>query len=211
MAEVKVSALTALTGANVANGDELYIVDTGSPNVSKKITADELAQMPQLSSRYAARADEFVWLGAGDFELGYASPSRSRLTNSGYPGWLLDASSIEGIIASARLPTHYSTFHVDLYWTNAGAGAGDAYIRFGVSMTGDGESLNNYSGKGFTSFGAVTAPAQWVLEVTRLTASAGTNQSGEIFGIYIDRLADDAADTLGNDIAIVGVLITKAS
>ena len=53
MAEVKVSALTALTGANVANGDELYIVDTGSPNVSKKITADELAQMPQLSSRYA--------------------------------------------------------------------------------------------------------------------------------------------------------------
>lgn len=59
MAEVKVSALTALTGANVANGDELYIVDTGSPNVSKKITADELAQMPQLSSRYQSALYKF--------------------------------------------------------------------------------------------------------------------------------------------------------
>lgn len=52
MADVKVSALTALTGANLANGDQFLVTDVGSPNVSKSITADELAQGSQFLSRY---------------------------------------------------------------------------------------------------------------------------------------------------------------
>jgi len=56
MADVKVSALTALTGANLANGDQFLVTDVGTPNVSKSITADELAQGSQFSSRYSSRA-----------------------------------------------------------------------------------------------------------------------------------------------------------
>lgn len=41
------------TGAQVANGDLMYIVDVGTPNISEKITVNELAQAPQFSSRYA--------------------------------------------------------------------------------------------------------------------------------------------------------------
>jgi hypothetical protein len=54
MADVKVSALTALTGADLANGDQFLVTDVGSPNVSKSITMDELAQGSQFSSRYAS-------------------------------------------------------------------------------------------------------------------------------------------------------------
>lgn len=50
----KISQYPAQTGASVANGDLFPIVDVGSPNVSEYITADELAQIPQLSSRYAS-------------------------------------------------------------------------------------------------------------------------------------------------------------
>jgi hypothetical protein len=53
MADVKVSALTALTGADLANGDQFLVTDVGSPNVSKSITADEWAQASQFSGRYA--------------------------------------------------------------------------------------------------------------------------------------------------------------
>jgi hypothetical protein len=53
----KVSQLTALTGANLANGDQFLVTDVGSPNVSKSITADELAQGSQFSSRYASKTD----------------------------------------------------------------------------------------------------------------------------------------------------------
>jgi hypothetical protein len=51
------NSTTALTGANLANGDKLAVVDVGSPDVPKYITADELAQGSQFSSRYAAVTD----------------------------------------------------------------------------------------------------------------------------------------------------------
>jgi hypothetical protein len=60
MADVKVSALTALTGADLANGDQFLVTDVGSPNVSKSITADELAQGSQFTSRYRASAPTFT-------------------------------------------------------------------------------------------------------------------------------------------------------
>jgi hypothetical protein len=201
---------TALTGADLANTDRLAVLDVGTPDVPKYITADELAQGSQFTSRFVAKADDFVLVDAGRFEIAAQTPSRGRLGNSGYVGWLFDQTTGEAIAATTRLPLHFSTFHVDLYWTNAGAGAGDVFWRLGLSMTGDTESLPNYTA-GFISFGAVTAPSENVLKVTRLTATARTNQSGELVGIYLDRLANDAADTLGNDCGVVAVLITKAS
>jgi hypothetical protein len=53
MADTKISALTALTGANVATGDQLPIVDA-SAATTKSITADELARASVFTSRYLA-------------------------------------------------------------------------------------------------------------------------------------------------------------
>lgn len=59
MPDAKVTGLGSLTGANVANGDAVMIVDVSDMTMAgtgtnKRITADQLAQMPQLSSRYAS-------------------------------------------------------------------------------------------------------------------------------------------------------------
>lgn len=57
MATAKVTELTTLAGSGVANNDLLLIVDRGTPDVSKAITADELAQAPQLTGRYGRLAN----------------------------------------------------------------------------------------------------------------------------------------------------------
>lgn len=51
MADTKISALTALTGANVASDDVFAVVDT-SVTTTKKIRADELVQAPAFTAKY---------------------------------------------------------------------------------------------------------------------------------------------------------------
>lgn len=208
MAEVKVSALTALTGANVANGDELYIVDTGSPNVSKKITADELAQMPQLSSRYVPLTSDVAWIPAGAFTVTAGSPSITAYATGAinWPAVLYDASSAEYAGSSAWLPAHWNTFHIDLYWTNAGGGSGNVVWTTLYQSFGDGDTTANLAGGNNT----VTAPAQNVLKVSRTQSSINPTRGRPLFFV-IGRLAADAADTLGNDAALIGVALVRAS
>jgi hypothetical protein len=70
MADTKVSALTALTGANSAAGDKLLIVDVSDTTMAasgttKSITLDELqafAGVPFILSRTAI---PFIWLSSG--------------------------------------------------------------------------------------------------------------------------------------------------
>ncbi len=61
MADTKLSALTALTGASVATGDLLYIDDI-SATTSKSITVDQLRQASPFTGAFAARATFNVWL-----------------------------------------------------------------------------------------------------------------------------------------------------
>ena len=56
MADLKISALTALTGANTATDDVLPIVDT-SATETKKITRNELAGAVALALQQSAIAD----------------------------------------------------------------------------------------------------------------------------------------------------------
>lgn len=207
MAEVKVSALTALTGANVANGDELYIVDTGSPNVSKKITADELAQMPQLSSRYMPKASDTMWIGAASWHL------ETGVTMADYAGRTpfvaYDASTTECATITAYLPSWWTTFDVDLYWTNSGGGSGDVrwLMTYGQMGDGDSEDSTTFS---LGSAQNVTAPSQRVIKVTRVKSGQSIT-AGKPFGFALFREADNVGDTLANDAGMLGLLLTRAS
>lgn len=81
MADSKVSALTALTGANVAVGDLMPIVDT-SATASKSITMGELLEFIRLNStRYIIRADVDRTL-PNDTNLNaiFNSPTNGRIT-----------------------------------------------------------------------------------------------------------------------------------
>lgn len=204
MAEVKVSALTALTGANVANGDELYIVDTGSPNVSKKITADELAQMPQLSSRYAPQANDRIFLSAGEFHTRTGSPSQLSIFNG--TSWYLDASTDEAVSTNFITPSWWTTFDVVAYVANTTASSGD--VRLGATVSFHAADATITSSEPST-YVTIAAGSTGVVKLGTLVT--GVSVASGMGVISVRRDADGVADTLANDIAFMGVLLTRAS
>jgi hypothetical protein len=114
------NSTTALTGANLANGDKLAVVDVGSPDVAKYITADELAQGSQFSSRYRPIAPTWTaWTPT-------VTPDTGSITSYtvGACAYL-----IEGKVGH---------FHGRISITDAGTGAGGLSITLpsGVSYAG---------------------------------------------------------------------------
>jgi hypothetical protein len=127
-----------------------------------------------------------------------------------HPAWLFDAVSTELASFGYSLPTYWRSYHVDLYWTNAGAGTGDVVWTLQTNGLADGETLGNPAGG--TPTVTVAAPAQDVLKVSRMTSSAlsyGANDYAMTGVLWRD--GGNAADTLGNDAAALGVEFVRAS
>lgn len=210
MADVKVSALTALTGADLANGDQFLVTDVGSPNVSKSITADELAQGSQFSSRYVAKSGDYLFISAGAFGANGGSPSNDSLGGSAYSAnsWLLDADSLEQVGVNVDLPTFWTTANVEVYWANAGAGSGDVVWGLQINSLTTGETIA-FSPLIDTTVTA-TAGARNVITATTL-ATALSVTSGDMWFVNVYRKGADAADTLTNDAGMLAVRVVRAS
>lgn len=166
-----------------------------------------LAGTPLVSS-YAPLATT-LYLGAATFLAMTGGPT------VGTPGsaatrvnaWTLDAASAESVGVTFQVPAGWATAHVDLYWTNDGAGAGDVVWKADRYTIADGTALTAE-----TEGGAVTAtaPAQNVVKVTRALTGIAVSPS-LVTRLEVVRVAADAADTLANDVALIGVLLTRVS
>jgi hypothetical protein len=200
------NSTTALTGANLANGDKLAVVDVGSPDVPKYITADELAQGSQFSSRYKPLADDQFFVSATQMVI-VAGASLSNSASMA-PVLLFDQSDTEFVACGFVCPPSWASFHVDLFWTNGGAGAGNVNWRIAWSSSADGDTPAE------TFLGAfdIAAPAAGVLKVSRLSGVNGlTSTVGKMFNIQLRRTGGAAGDTLANDAAAYGVAIVRRS
>lgn len=149
-----------------------------------------------------------LWVPAALLQKVAGSPSLDTLRTggNGWPMWLLDAASAEGLQVAMLLPANWSALNVSIYWSNAGAGSGDVVLNTAWSTQGDGENTTSMVA-GTTK--TATAPAQYVLKVTTMDAGL-TAAAGELTSVRVARNAADAADTLANDVAIYGVLLGKA-
>lgn len=210
----KISQFPAQTGASVANGDLFPIVDVGSPNVSEYITADELAQAPQFSSRYKPLASDTIWIPAAQFTGVQNSPVMGTLgsasTATARTGVMLfDASLIESVSSTLMCPPGWSTADVYLWWSNAGAGSGDVFWILAHRTFLDTNTTDNAA----TTLpgAAVTAPAQYVAKRTKLNSTPIATTSATMLRIIIQRKADEVGDTLGNDAGMFGVELVRAS
>ena len=204
----KISQLTALTGAGLANGDQFLVTDVGSPNVSKSITADELAQGSQFSSRFVPKAGDRMFVGAGEMFATLGSPTLGR-TNTTYDwgGWALDSASNEGVGFNFVPPPHWATYDIIAWWTNDGAGSGD--VRWSIALGSYADAENTAAG---ASQFSVTATAGLDNVTVKTTLTTGfTDVAGEIVIANIYRLGANAADTLGNDCALLGIELVRAS
>jgi hypothetical protein len=121
--------------------------------------------------------------------------------------WLLDAASTETVGANYHFPHDWKTAYVKIHFVNAGVGAGNVRWEVAIGKKTVGETLNaaNAQALSLTS----TAQAQDLLSAdvlaTQMVVTAGYDMS-----IRLSRLGGDAADTLANDVGVIGIEFIKA-
>ena len=220
MANKRISELTSITGANLADADLLVVVDVSDPTMAasgtnKKVTLDEFAQDSAFSSRYVSKSDEkYRWVSAPSMGATAGSPSLSAVsgggTNLNAIAWLMDSSSNECISLSELLPDYWATYHVDLYWGNTSASSGDVGLNVLAKTAGSGEVPDGTSLVANTTSVVAAPSTQGEIKVSRLATSL-TNTAGKPVWFRICRDAVAAGDTLANDAAYYALLFTRAS
>ena len=188
----------------VAAADQIPFITAGG--VTSYVTGDEFALSSPFSSRYGPITQ---WIGATQMRSSSGSPTLTASART--PMWALDASSQEIVDWSIYLPSYWATYHADLFWTNLGAGSGDARLDVGRGAFTNGETINGAQFSYGTGAANRTAPSQGVLSITRVSTSAVAADDGDLLAGYVYRVADNAGDTLANDVGIIGLLFTRES
>lgn len=135
------------------------------------------------------------------------TPSLSVLVTNIGPAWLLDAATDEEVAGWSIFPPGWLTADFVVWWTNTGAGSGDVRFDLTYKVAADAGAINSGS---TTTSSTVTAPAQYVTKRTAL-ASGVTVAAGSVVSLNVNRAGGNGADTLANDIGIIGVEIRRAS
>lgn len=252
MANKRISELTSITGANVADADLLVVVDVSDTTMAasgtnKKITMAELAKDSALTdnlvakstlttngdmltraageparitradlaadtaftSRYKPLASDVLFVGAADFAATFGSPTlggTSSSNNGGTAVWLLDASSVEIVCAYVAIPPGWTTADVYLWWANDGIGSGDVVVAVWRNFISAGATIDSASGANQT----LTATSRNLAIRSTVTTGLSVTANG-ILKLAVRRDAANGADTLANDMAVIGVELVRAS
>lgn len=169
-----------------------------------------LAADPAFTGAFAplSAAPLSLYLPASSFVPTAGTPVLAEAGTSDTGGMLFDPASTETVWGAAQIPDGWATYNVDLWWTNAGAGAGNVVWRFDYGSFGDGESAGPSTAG---TLRTVTAPASGTAEVSRMESGITVPTAGELLPIRLRRAGTDAGDTLANDACMYGLRFTKAS
>lgn len=146
-----------------------------------------------------------IWVNRTDI----GSPAiAARGTNFRYVAWDFHAANIELVVTDFIIPDNYSSGAVTFkyYWTNGGAGSGDVQWGMAFREVNDTGDLNTTTGE-TTQTDTFTAPLLNILKVSTSTASYTPSAAGVHVRIEVYRNAAAAADTLGNDAWLIGLMI----
>ena len=227
MPEIKVSALP--TAATLDGSESVYVVQGG---VSKKTSVDALqpsatestagkvelattaeavagidtarAVTPAGARALAnAAAGDSVYVPASSLTVSAGAMTISNL--AGIPAWYMVHTSDTRVAAMFPLPAHWTTFAIDIYWSQTAGGSGDVRWRYEGGFFGVGESPNVTTGIA-AAVGTVGANGV-ILSTTVATAQA--NQSNKMIVLGMLRNALHAADTYDNSVALLGVNLRR--
>lgn len=193
--------MASRTAVAPTDSDRFLLRDAEDPTTMKVSTYALLKA--DLSAQYLPMSGDRRWLPA--FAMyGYGA---AATVDSTYIGVLLDATVAEGLVSSDILPAAWLTAKIYVYWYNAGAGAGNVMWTLYKQTLADTETIASFPGGEQTTVAATT---QNVLKVTKITASA-IAVTDPLLSFLIFRQADNVADTLANDIGIMGLEFRRAS
>lgn len=189
-----------LTGNQTIAGAKTFSTDPTLADGSSALSATEAA------AAYEPLGGSSRMFTAGDLESVRGTPARGN-PNVTWSYWLLDSATQEAVGAVLHIPTGWSTVDIDVWWVNAGAGAGDVVLGYRRDSPGEGGALGTGAASGSAT---VTASAQNIVKKT--TVGTGVSVSSlSLAGIAVERNGSAGADTLGNDIGVLAVVIRKAS
>lgn len=205
MAATKGSELPVVTALTDVSA-KLFVIENG---VTSTITAPNLAADSSFTGVFGAVTQQHCWVDGIALRPPTGTGSGAAfgvLGNSLVPAFSLDGAGASEVLQYGfGVPDHWLTMAVDVHWANDGAGSGD--VRFStdhlcVAAGGD------YSAARTTTTLTATAGAQNIKVVSTIVSSISlsTARAGLI---RITRLSADAADTLTNDIAIVGLMLRR--
>lgn len=153
------------------------------------------------------RGHDSVFILGSQFTAHVGTPAVGTMNS--LPVMLLDSAATERVHAVVGLPPSWKSVYIEAIWANAGTGAGDVVIQHNNDLLKPGTGFGSvgYVGANITA----TAGAQNVVMVTDLTRPGSTPVTGGAAVIRILRRGADAADTLPNDIGLIGVRLRRAS
>jgi len=217
---VKVSALTALTGADLANGDQFLVTDVGSPNVSKSITADQLAQGSQFSGRYVSQADQIridlqtcmTW------NTSTGATASAVLRNDGdamvltFPKPTPTAQDTVVKLNSLYIPDSWTTGRVTLIYSIQAANTDEVVFRFSMASYNDAGSFTSGTLGSLTTvdLDGKTAYRYYGMDLGTFTTS-GHEGSSRYTALNVSRVASNAADTSSATVCGHAIVISKDS
>lgn len=141
---------------------------------------------------------------------GAGGPTKGGTGTAAYtPAWLLDdTGAAERVAGTFLVPSWMDDFHVDLHLSNHAAGSGDVHIQVNYQLLGVEAEI---TGGASTTF-EWTAGSQNVPDVVRAITNLGSGAAGgQRFRFRVWRRGGNAADTLANDVALLGVEIVNAA
>lgn len=148
-----------------------------------------------------------LWLPVGNLFAVTGTPALGIVGGGRRLAMLFDGAADELAAGSMIIPPGWLTFSVDVYWCNAGAGAGGVFWVFQGDDYVEGDNLNVADTQSVSASEA--AGLQDIVVVTPLsgTVTAAVDRN---FQFRIKRsAATEAADTLANDAGLLGLRLTR--
>jgi hypothetical protein len=164
-----------------------------------------LAALTTPATTLGAATDQRLWLPCKEVQVITGSPSFGNVGSQAGVLLMDGAGATEAGAFTFVVADNWLTMAIDIHWANAGAGAGDVRWTVGHLVAADAGDFSTAATNVSTT---VTAAAQNIKKVSTLatgisltTARAGT--------IVLTRTSGDAADTLANDVGVVGISLRR--
>lgn len=160
--------------------------------------------MPSLDfDAFQPAPTDRLWLGAERFTQ--PTGATTTLVGSRYPGYLYDASADETTRTSYWLPGDWHTMQLDILWANISANVGNVVWQIDLAAP---DAAGSLAADSATQQVTVAAGGNAILTISNAftyTVARGLNH------IRVTRKGSAAADTLVNDVAFLGLLLTRRS
>lgn len=148
-----------------------------------------------------------IFISPAQMQINQGSPEQSW-TGGRTPCWLMDAASIEAVAFTFVTPDEWSSAELELYWS-APSGTGDVVwqVQLGIMSAGNALPDGGNPNPDIT----VTAGTANRLIITNVPVGLGSIVPGRVMIGEVRRQANNVADTLASDAALIGVRITRTT